>query len=82
MGLQLWDRNTGNLIAEFDDQPKALAFLRRQIGGLDRRAVELEVERMSLVHIEADGATARKIAEGHSVLELLMAPTTSPGTGA
>ena len=47
MGFQLWDRNTGNLIAEFDDQPKALAFLRRQIEGLDRRAVELEVERMS-----------------------------------
>ena len=81
MGFQLWDRNTGNLIAEFDDQPKALAFLRSQVEGLDPRQAELEVERMSLLHIEVDRTTARKIAEGHSVLELIMSPTASPVTG-
>jgi len=35
MGLQLWDRNTGNLIAEFGDRVEALAFLREQVDGLD-----------------------------------------------
>lgn len=76
MGLQIWDRNTGNLIAEFDDQAHALAFLRRQVDGLARREAELEVERMALLHVGADGAVARKIAEGHRVLDLLVASTT------
>lgn len=72
MGFQLWDRNTGNLIAEFDDQEKALAFVRAEVVDLDARQAELEVERMSLLYIEADRVTARKIAEGHGVLELIM----------
>jgi len=78
MGCQLWDRNTGNLIAEFDDQGQALAFVRGQVEGLDSRQAELEVERMSLLYIEADGRTVRKIAEGHGVLELIMAPAAAP----
>ena len=74
MGFQLWDRNTGNLIAEFGDQTEALAFIRDQIEGLDSRAVELEVERMSLLYVQRDGRTVRKVAEGHGVLDLIMVP--------
>lgn len=72
MGFQLWDRNTGDLIAEFDDQETALAFVRAEVVDLDGRQAELEVERMSLLDIGADHTTARKVAEGHGVLELIM----------
>lgn len=78
MGFQLWDRNTGNLIAEFDDQGQALAFVRGQVEGLDSRQAELEVERMSLLYIETDSPTVRKVAEGHGVLELIVAPAAAP----
>lgn len=74
MGLQLWDRNTGNLIAEFGDQEEALAFIRDQVKGLGSREAELEVERMSLLYVERDGRTVRKVAEGHGLLELDLSP--------
>ena len=80
MRFQLWDRNAGNLIAEFGDRAKALAFLREQVDGLDSRQAELEVERMALLSIEPDGRTARTIAEGHGVLELILAPAGADGT--
>ncbi len=74
MGFQLWDRNTGNLIAEFDDQDAAFAFIRDQVEDLDSRQAELEAERMSLLYVERDGRTVRKIAEGHGLLDLIMVP--------
>ena len=80
MRHQLWDRNTGNLIAEFGDREKALSFLRDQVDGLDARQAQLEVERMALLSIDGDGRTARTIAEGASVLELIMAPTGADGS--
>jgi hypothetical protein len=79
MGFQLWDRNTGNLIAEFGDQKAALAFIRDQIEGLDSRAAELEVERMALLYVQPDGRTVRKVAEGHGVLDLIAVPAGTVG---
>ena len=75
MGIQLWNRNTGNLIAEFNDQDHALAFVRAQVVGLDTRQAELEVDRMSLLRIGPDGRSASKVAEGHHVLELIEVPS-------
>lgn len=73
MGFQLWDRNTGNLIAEFGDRESAFAFIRDQVDGLAQREAELEVDRMALLSISSDGRTPDKLAEGHGVLELIMA---------
>jgi hypothetical protein len=79
-GFQLWDRNTGNLIAEFGDREKALSFLREQVDGLDARQAQLEVERMAFLSIDGDGRSARTIAEGSGVLDLIMAPTGADGS--
>lgn len=71
MGYEIWDRNTGNLICDFDDLASALEFVREEVeaGGADA------AEPMSLLKITDDGEDAEIVAQGEGLVELVRART-------
>lgn len=71
MGYDLWDTETGNLVADFDDLEHALALLREELEGKGTEAVV----RMSLERVWDDGLSSRIVAEGRALLELIQSGT-------
>lgn len=69
MSFQLWDRNTGDLIGDFEDEASALDVVREEVDAGGREAVD----RMSLLLIADLGRSARIMAEGEGLLDLLQA---------
>lgn len=67
MGFDLWDRFTGNLIADFDTEAEALEFVRAEL----RAAGPGVVDRMALTRVTNKGHVTTVVAEGAGLLALV-----------
>jgi len=73
MGYEIWDRDERTLVADFDYQEQALAFLRDMVRDLTAEAATRWVDSMQLVRVSDEGRTQMVIAEGVPLLGLMFA---------
>lgn len=78
MGYEIWDRDAGALVADFDEQDQALAFLREMVRGLDAEATTRTIDPMQLVRVSDAGRTQEVVSEGVALLTLIFAPAGAP----
>lgn len=74
MGYEIWDRDAAALLADFDEEEQALAFLRDMVVGLDAEGTTRTIDRMQLVRVTDGGRTTTVLAEGVTLLTRMFAP--------
>jgi hypothetical protein len=73
MGYEIWDRDERTLVADFDDQEHALAFLRDMVRDLTAEAATHTIDSLQLVRVIDDGRTQIVVSEGVPLLGLIFA---------
>jgi hypothetical protein len=74
MGYEVWDRDERALIADFDDQNRALDFLREMVRPMNVEVAARALDSMQLVRVTNDGNTTEVISAGIDLLTLIFAP--------
>lgn len=74
MGYEIWDRDAAVLLADFDEEGQALAFLREMVAGLDAQETTRTIDRMQLVRVSDAGRRTEVVAEGVALLTRMFAP--------
>lgn len=75
MGYEVWDRDHGTLLADFDEEGQALDYLREMVRAMNVETAARQLDRMQLVRVSNAGTTTEVISAGVDLLSLIFAPT-------
>jgi len=75
MGYEIWDRYVQALVADFDDEAQAVAYLRTIVRSLNAEQAAQQLERLQLVRVSDEGGKTEVVCEGVELFSLIFAPT-------